>query len=105
MNKKRLRTIKRKKISEECWNLNYSFIKWLNEHLRVYKKEASKIVNLEYHTYEYRGRKYTQLEAIDRMIFLSGQMLLDYCDLSDFQEEYKDQLMDLWKLVFDAMWW
>lgn len=105
MNKKRLRTIEKKKISEECWNLNYSFVKWLNEHLRVYRKEASKIVNLEYHTFEYRGRTYTQLEIIDKMIFLSGQLILDHYDWGDFYEDYVDQLLDLWKIVFHAMWW
>lgn len=105
MNKKRLRTIKNNKISKECWNLDYSFVKWLNEHLKVYKKEASKIVDLEYHTFEYRGRKYTQLEIIDRMIFLSDELMFYYYDWGDFYKEYIEQLLDLWKIVFEAMWW
>lgn len=105
MKNKKLRTIEKKKVSKECWNLDYSFYKWLNEHLKVFKKEASKIVDLEYRQFEYGGRKWTQMEIIDRLIFLSGQLILDYFDWGDFSYEYDDQLHDLWKLVCRYMWW
>ena len=37
---------KKKKLKEECWSLDYSFIVWLNQHLKVYLQDAQKIVNL-----------------------------------------------------------
>ena len=46
---------KKKKISRECWNLNYSFILWLKDRLPIYVKEAGQIVDLEYHIFNYKG--------------------------------------------------
>ena len=99
------RTIEKRKISKECWNLDYAFYEWLNEHLKVYKKEASKIVDLEYHKFEYNGREWTQIEIIDHLIFLTGQVILDYFDWGDFSTEYKERIHDLWKIVCESMWW
>ena len=68
---------KKKKISKECWNLNYSFILWLKERLPVYVEEASKVVNLEYHKFNFRGEEYTQLQLINKMIELVNYLTED----------------------------
>lgn len=105
MKVKRLNNRLKRKISKECWNLDYSFIKWLNQHLKVYLKDADKIVDLDYHKFTYNEKEWTQREIIERLIFLTDQLLIDYSDLNDFWKEYTTQMLDLWKVVFPAMWW
>ena len=93
-------------IKEECWNLNTELLKWLNIHFKVYKEDASKIVNLRYHTFIYEQQEYTQLEIIDRIIELTDYLLLDdnYLPTTIIINKQK-QLFDLLELVFNAMWW
>lgn len=96
--------IKKKKISKECWGLDYNFIKWLNQHLKVYLKDASKIVDLNYYKFAYKDKEYTQEEIIKRMIYLSDEAMT----LDKWDNEYfvcVDELLDLWKIVFHTMWW
>lgn len=100
------KTIKKKKLSKECWSLDYQFIEWLNEHLKVYKKDASKFINLEFHKFEYQNREWTQREIIDRLIVLTDILVTDYDYLYPNEQEDKvNEMLDLWKIVFPAMWW
>lgn len=95
-------------IKEECWNLNIELLKWLNIHFKVYKEDASKIVNLSYHTFIYDKQEYTQLEIIDRIIELTDYLLLDDNYLPStiiIIRNKQKQLFDLLELVFNAMWW
>lgn len=104
MTKKRLRKIEEKKIYKECYDLDYSFIKWLNIRLKIYLKGASNIIDLTFYKFEFNGKIYTQEELIKKMIKLSDEILL-----ADFHDEdyYKkiDDLLEIWKLVFHVMWW
>lgn len=103
-----LKIIRNKKISKECWNLDYELIKWLNEHLKVYKKEASKIVNLEFYKFTYKKKEYTQLQILDRLIEITNY-LLDIDCFGDCNVELinknKDEMYDLLKLVHWQLWW
>lgn len=99
---------KNKKISEECWNLDYELVKWLNEHLKVYRKEAIKIVDLEFYKFNYKGKEYTQLEIIDELIRITDYLL----DMNYFVSEEcikvdktKNKMYDLLKLVHWHLWW
>ena len=58
----------------------------LNEYLRY----ASRIVNLEYYYFEYEGNKRSRREMID--------LLIDR--VWNFEE-----MIDIWKVVYEAMWW
>ena len=92
---------------DECWDLRYSFIKWFNEHLKVYKRDANKIVDLEYHKYIYKGKQYTQLELINILIESTDKCLLIYGDL-DFLNQFsqlKDDIFEISNLIFWDMWW
>ena len=71
------RTIDKRKIRKDCWDLDYAFTKWLNEHLKVYKKDAIKIVDLEYHKFTYNDEELTQLEIIDKLIHITNFLLND----------------------------
>lgn len=101
--KKKERKIK----SEECWNLDYELIKWLNEHLKIYKEEASKTVDLEYYKFNYKRKEYTQLQIIDMLIEKSDYLLdeIDYFVEANEYEKYKNEIYDLMKLAHWHMWW
>lgn len=100
--------IKKKKISRECWNLDYELIKWLNEHLKVYKEEASKIVDLEFYKFTYKKKEYTQLEILNRLIEIANYLLdIDYfgdCNV-ELVNKNKNEMYDLLKLVHWNLWW
>lgn len=102
-----MKIITKKTISKECWNLDYELVKWLNEHLKVYKKEAIKIVNLEYYNFEYKRKKYTQLDILNRLIEITDILLdTDYfdCDVSKIND-IKNEMYDLLKEVHWQLWW
>ena len=92
---------------DECWNLDYSFIKWINSRFKKYKEQASKIVDLEYHKFTYKRKKYTQLELIEKIICLTDEYVkkTDFC-LSEIDlDPIKNEIFDIFKLIFWTMWW
>ena len=100
---------KKKTMSEECWNLDYELIKWLNEHLKVYLKDASTTVDLEYWKFDYKDKNYTQKEIIEILIKDTDYMLVDWWEQcfsdSEKMENTKNEIYDLLKLVHFVMWW
>lgn len=58
----------------------------LNEYLRY----AFRIVDLEYNYFEYEGNKRSRREMIDLLI--------------DRVWNFKE-MIDIWKVVYEAMWW
>lgn len=92
---------------DECWDLRYSFLVWLREHLKVYMRDAKNRVDLEYHKYNYKGKEYTQLELINKLIELSDTCLYIYGDLefSDGFDKHKDEIFEISHLIFWDMWW
>lgn len=95
---------------DETWNLNYEFILWLNSRFKKYKEQAIKIVDLEYYKFEYKDKIYTQLQVIDRIIELTDYIINnDYYEMmwSDIEhlEAMKNEIFDLFKISFGAMWW
>lgn len=95
---------KKKKLKEECWNIDYEFLKWLNIHLRTYIEDASKIVDLEYKEYEYNGITYTQKGIMERMIELTDKLTNEYFVPNDDYEMIYE-VLDLFKIVFVDLWW
>ncbi len=99
---------RKRRIKEECWNLDYELIKWLNEHLKIYLKESENIVNLEYWKFKYKKKEYTQGEIIRRLIDITEIFLDSYWDekhSSKEMEDYKNEMYDLLKLVHWYLWW
>ena len=45
----------------ETWNINTILIEWLYSHLMMYTEKGGKVVDLEYHTFEFKGKTYTEL--------------------------------------------
>ena len=104
MRKKKLKNIQKKKIRKECWNLDSAFVNWLNIRLKIYKHDAGKIVNLEYHKFDYDGKEWTQLELIDKLIHLTDEMK----HTDTWNTNYiplLNQICEIWKELIPAMWW
>lgn len=73
--------------------------KWMHECSVEYLESASKIVDLEYYSFEYKGEKKTQRELTKDLIQLSK---LTYEDYSGYRFE---ELMELWKIIHRVTWW
>jgi hypothetical protein len=95
---------------DETWNLDYEFIKWINTRFKKYKELATEIVDLEEYKFKYNGKTYTQLQIIDRIIEITDYMIKnDYFEITWSEDGYlndlKNEMFDLLKAVFPAMWW
>lgn len=95
---------------DETWNLDYEFIKWVNTRFKKYKELASKIVNLEFYKFKYKRKEYTQLELIDKVIELTDELITnDYWNIDittvDKMEKIKNEIFDIFKIIFWTMWW
>ena len=90
---------------DETWNLDYEFIKWVNSRFKKYKEKASKIVDLEFHRFEYESKEYTQLQLIDKVIKLSNEYIDTNLLSEDKLNSIKDEIFDIFKLIFWTMWW
>lgn len=101
---------KKQKISEECWSLDYYLVKWVNEHIKVYRKEANEMVDLEFYKFKYKEKSYTMLELIDTLIIITNDLLNNYYICSkgydiDRLNNLKDQMYDILKLIHFELWW
>lgn len=96
-----------KKKPKIDWNLHLESLKWLNKWFKEYKKNASKVIDLEFHTFKYEGKTYTQLEIIDRIIYLTDTVIEEEKDIAYFNDQQRkvNEIFDLYKLVFWNMWW
>lgn len=87
------------------WALDFSFIEWVNYWFKEYKKKASKMVDLTFHKFEYKGQTYTQIQLIDKIIELTDKII----EIDDFWDkgvvEMVDEVFELFHKIFLAMWW
>lgn len=95
---------------DETWNLDYEFIHWINSRFKKYKEQASNVVNLNYHKFQYQNKSYTQLQLIDKVINITDEMLTnDYWSLlysnPDKIEKNKNEVFDIFKIIYEVMWW
>lgn len=99
---------KKKRITKECWNFNSELVKWLNEHLKVYKKQAGKNIDLTFHKFVVGKEIFTQEQIINRLIELTDYLIKNYDNWSldpDIINSYKNEMYDLLKEVHWVMWW
>jgi len=100
---------KKRKLQEECWSLDYHIVKWLNEHLKVYLKDANDFVDLTVHRFEYHNHEYTELKLLEVLIEVTDK-LLDYYDDGFVNYELKgnklkDEMYDILKILHFTLWW
>ena len=89
--------------SRECWNLNNTFVEWLYSRLCMYKKEASKIIDLTYHTFEWNNETITLLQAIDLILEVCKEHLTT--EFLDKDYTKIQEIMPLWGMILPYMWW
>lgn len=91
--------------SRECWNLDQTFIEWLYSHLMMYLEDATGIIDLNYHKFEFDGKIYTQKEAIEFILEKLRNSLIDIYD--DNNEAYLGvyDAVRMWAEIFRACWW
>lgn len=87
----------------EIWNLDYTFYCWLYERLKMYTEKAC--INLENHTFKYKGETLTQKQCINKM--------LEGLEIILTKEEYNlteadlikiNDIPHIWALVLSCMW-
>lgn len=92
----------------ETYDLDYTFYCWLYERLKMYLKEASHVVDLDYHRFFWEGKEYTQRELINEMINrldLYFKLEGTWDIASNEEQKYIDKIPEIWALVCKAMWW
>lgn len=114
---------RQKQVIEDTYALDSSFIDWLSEHLMVYKDKASKIIDLEFHKYRYKGREYTQLQLLDKLIKTTNKLRELYNNEPDITgkapieikqicktyqsklNKLKREMFEIFSLIFWQMGW
>lgn len=92
-------------VKRECWDLDYSFIKWLNKHLKVYLKDASTMVDLSFHKFKFEGFEYTLEELIKLLIETTDYLIDHFYDTSEGIEVDYDRALSIWSLIHQHLWW
>lgn len=95
---------------DDCWNLDYEFIKWVNSRFKVYKEQAR--VDMSFHTFKYKRKEYTQGELIDEIIRITDKLVDEHyyfnivfgIGLDEDVKEY-ERFIDMFSLVIGCMWW
>lgn len=90
----------------ETWSLDSAFYLWLYERLKMYLEYASRVVDLDFHKFIFKGEKYTQKQLIDMMIErLENYFANKYDTESEEESSRLDEVAEIWVLVLPAMWW
>ena len=97
-------------LHEECWSLDYYLTKWLNTHLRVFLEDASKMVKLEEHKFEYKGEEKNLVELIHLLLVDTDILLENYYECDDLDEyneltDISDEVYDIMKMIHFYLWW
>jgi hypothetical protein len=100
----------------ETWSLKDTFYYWLYERLKMYMKVADPVVNLNFHTFEYKSKTYTQRELILKLIDLLKEHILSeekWYEINDeeiptFVDRYEKrtkEICEIWGIILPTMWW
>lgn len=98
------KTILKRQMHRDGWNLDLAFLSWLLPRLEIYLKDADKMIDLTFHKFEYNGKEYTQKELVQKMI-TNLQAVRDEDAWDPHYCELVDEVLTIWKLVFHSMWW
>lgn len=102
-----MKIITKKKLKEECWSLDYTLVLWLNEHLKIYLKDADKIIDLDYYKFDYDNDTYTLKDVIERLIDITDYLKDHYYDWDNLKvlQSNIEQMYDLMKMIHFYLWW
>lgn len=88
--------------NRETWNLDRIFIEWIYTRVMMYKEYS--IVDTSYHKIKYKDTEITQGEAIDKILKLAKEILLDM-DNDELFYDNSREICDIWKEILPCMWW
>lgn len=93
----------------ETWNLNDTMVEWMYSHLMMYTEIGGKTVDLNYHTFDFNGRMFSELEAIEFIKekcrrYLTFELTDDDMTYDEINAEMKEAL-HLLAEIFPALWW
>lgn len=104
-----MKIITKNSIKRECWNLDNELIKWLNEHLKVYLKNAGKNIDLTFHTFWIDDKQVTQEQAIERLVeitnYLKNHNFNWTIDDAKNMILLKDEMYNILKEIHFSLWW
>ena len=82
-------------------------IKWVNSRFRAYKKNASTIIDLEFHKIKYKSTEYTLGELINKVIYLTNMyiVLSEKINEDEKLNSIKNEVFDIFKEIYWYMWW
>ena len=108
----------------ELFNFDITFIEYLYTMLKMYVADASKDIELNYHTFEYQNKKYTQLEAINYICDVLEEALVvptreenvlknisvrkpisEWPELPEIDYNKVGDAIALFGKILPAMWW
>ena len=107
-----IQRLKRGWSDDECWDMQYYLLKWINEHFKTYLEQAT-IIDLTYHKWLHKGKEWTQEDLMKRVIKLTD-LLMDedgYLETLVIEEngkimyEAKEELYDILKILHFQLWW
>ena len=91
--------------NRETWNLDRIFIEWIYTRVMMYKEYS--IVDTNYHKIKhikYKDTEITQGEAIDKILKLAKEILLNM-DSDELFYDNSREICDIWKEILPCMWW
>ena len=109
-----MKIITKKKLKEECWNLDYNIIKWINEHIKTFLSESISTIDLGKITYDgYKNKDLEQVlnELIDITDYLltnepyaNGDITLFCKENAKEINQKKDKMYKLLSLIHWDLW-
>lgn len=88
--------------NRETWNLDHIFIEWIYTRIMMYKDKT--IADTSFHKVPYKDKEITQGEAMDKILDLCKEILLEKNDGKICYENTRE-ICDLWKEIVHLMWW
>ena len=88
-----------------AWNINYEFIIWLKKALILYLKQAPRVIDIEYHKFEFEGKTLTQKEMMINLLWECIYLEKHYYDYEDEVEKHTERLLTIFKEVYHYLWW
>ncbi|NMA66472.1 MAG: hypothetical protein GX957_09575 [Clostridiaceae bacterium] len=89
----------------DTWSLNYTIVFLLYPRLKMYREKAHEIIDLNFHTFNHRGKKLTQGECIDIILDRFEQYLSAMYSYDDPDVDVISEAWELFNLIFLYLWW
>lgn len=91
--------------SYDCYNLDKTMLILLYERLKLYRMQAGKVVDLEFHKFTWKGKEFTQKTLLDYMITLAEEVLKDNFEETKEKTDKESEFWKLWAEFYGLFWW